>query len=207
MKTKTIPFDLELAKKIQAGEIEGRIKTREGGKARILCTDIKCDYPMAVVVTNESGAEDLRSNCLDGKYIGGEDVSAYDLFLEVPDEVPYNEPKESQFNLPYSIEQLDKLKKYTEQLMEVNQGVIDNLDNLVQDLKRICEPPEQKHEFKPFEQVLVRQSDNTEWRVALYSHFNPKENLHVTAWLSWYQCIPYEGNEHLVGTTDKPKEE
>ena len=29
MKTKTIPFDLETAKKIQAGEIEGRIRTDE----------------------------------------------------------------------------------------------------------------------------------------------------------------------------------
>lgn len=37
MKTKIIPFDLETAKKIQAGEIEGRIKTKTNKDVRIIC--------------------------------------------------------------------------------------------------------------------------------------------------------------------------
>ena len=69
------------------------------------------------------------------------------------------------------------------------------------------EVPDNEPQFKPFDKVLVRQSDKDAWRVALYSHFNSEENIHVTAWLNWYQCIPYAGNENLVGTTDKPKEE
>lgn len=71
----------------------------------------------------------------------------------------------------------------------------------------VLEVPDNEPQFKPFDKVLVRQSDKDEWRVALYSHFNAKENLHITAGLNWYQCIPYEGNEHLVGTTDKPNNE
>lgn len=40
MKTKIIPFDLETAKKIQDGKIEGRIRTKEGNlKARVICFD------------------------------------------------------------------------------------------------------------------------------------------------------------------------
>ena len=37
MKTKTIPFDLETAKKIQAGEIKGRIMTRDGVEIYKMC--------------------------------------------------------------------------------------------------------------------------------------------------------------------------
>ncbi len=54
MKTKIIPFDLELEKKIQAGEIEGKIKTRSGLKARIVCTDVKRNQPMIITTTQTS---------------------------------------------------------------------------------------------------------------------------------------------------------
>lgn len=36
MATKQIPFSLEMAKKIQAGEVKGIIKTRDGRIARFL---------------------------------------------------------------------------------------------------------------------------------------------------------------------------
>lgn len=61
-----------------------------------------------------------------------------------------------------------------------------------------------KQEFKPFDKVLIRDEDNQTWRVCLFSHY--REDLscpYVCVGCSAYkQCIPYEGNEYLLGTTD-----
>lgn len=63
-----------------------------------------------------------------------------------------------------------------------------------------------EHQFKPFEKVLVRDDECMKWRCALYSHFEPFGAYHyVTASNSAYaMCIPFGGNEHLVGTTKNP---
>lgn len=63
---------------------------------------------------------------------------------------------------------------------------------------------ERKYQFKPFDKVLVRDSDEQEWGCNLFSHID-EEGLYycVSSW--WFQCIPYEGNEHLLGTTNKPE--
>ena len=60
-------------------------------------------------------------------------------------------------------------------------------------------------QFKPFEKVLVRDSELNEWRCTFYSHFNSKEIYHhITVGSMYAMCIPFEGNEHLVGTTKNP---
>ena len=60
-------------------------------------------------------------------------------------------------------------------------------------------------QFKPFEKVLVRDSESEKWRCALYSHFNSKDIYHhITVSGAYVMCIPFEGNEHLVGTTKNP---
>ena len=60
-------------------------------------------------------------------------------------------------------------------------------------------------QFKPFEKVLVRDSELDEWRCTFYSHFNSKGiYIHITVSGSYVMCIPFEGNEHLVGTTKNP---
>lgn len=70
-------------------------------------------------------------------------------------------------------------------------------------------PKEEKPEpkFKPFDRVLVRNSDYWEWRCSWYSHQRPDEEYlyQCTCGVWWKQCIPYEGNEHLVGTNNKPE--
>ena len=64
-----------------------------------------------------------------------------------------------------------------------------------------------KHQFKPFDRVLVRNSEDSTWCAAKYSHFDSARNRHVMVCnASFLKCIPYEGNEHLVGT-DKSQEE
>ena len=59
--------------------------------------------------------------------------------------------------------------------------------------------------FKPFDNVLVRDTKEQVWVADLFSHAvnKPLERCSF-ACIGHYpnQCIPYEGNEHLLGTTD-----
>lgn len=60
----------------------------------------------------------------------------------------------------------------------------------------------QKSPFKPFEKVLVRDSESDKWRCAFYSHFEPNGIYHYGTTSGVYAiCIPFEGNENLLGTT------
>ena len=59
-----------------------------------------------------------------------------------------------------------------------------------------------KYQFKPFEKVLVRDSYEDEWRASFFSHIREGYAKYVTTGLVWKLCIPYEGNEHLLGTTN-----
>ena len=67
----------------------------------------------------------------------------------------------------------------------------------------------QEYEFKPFQQVLVRDEEKNEWVAAIFSHENKtlwyKYVYVCTSWIIWQYCIPFEGNEHLLGTTNKPQ--
>lgn len=56
-------------------------------------------------------------------------------------------------------------------------------------------------QFKPFEKVLVRDSYNDMWRASFFSHIKEDDGRYVTTCLTWKFCIPYIGNESLVGTT------
>lgn len=58
--------------------------------------------------------------------------------------------------------------------------------------------------FKPFEEVLVRYGNISEWSTGIFSHTvksNDKLYFMVNT-QHWEQCIPYKGNEHLRGTTN-----
>lgn len=67
-------------------------------------------------------------------------------------------------------------------------------------------PVEPKCPFKPFQKVLVR-CGNGIWGATFFSRCDNK-----SAWTyvgvdcnNWEQCIPYEGNEHLLGTNNNPE--
>lgn len=61
-----------------------------------------------------------------------------------------------------------------------------------------------KHQFKPFDKVLVRESCDDIWRIELFSHITNEKNYYKYACLSdiYAYCIPYEGNEDLLNTTN-----
>ena len=61
----------------------------------------------------------------------------------------------------------------------------------------------QETELKPFDNVLVRDRDDRKWGCDFFCHLGDKEGVFVCISSWWRQCIPYEGNEHLLGTTNK----
>ena len=63
-----------------------------------------------------------------------------------------------------------------------------------------------EHQFKPFEKVLVRDSYDDMWRASFFSHIKEDDGRYVTTCLTWRFCVPYEGNEHLLGTTNNVKD-
>lgn len=60
------------------------------------------------------------------------------------------------------------------------------------------------HQFKPFDRVLVRDRNDREWGCDFFSHI-AEDNRYICIYSWWKQCIPYEGNEHLLNTTNKPE--
>ena len=57
-----------------------------------------------------------------------------------------------------------------------------------------------KIELKPFDKVLVRDSKSDKWRANLFGYIG-KGRINCCVYANWVYCIPYEGNEHLLGTT------
>lgn len=75
-------------------------------------------------------------------------------------------------------------------------------------LKPAEAPKSEKYRFKSFEQVLVRDGNESDWSINLFSNklgasmsypFNCMDTV-------WGQCIPYAGHEHLLGTTNEPED-
>ena len=57
--------------------------------------------------------------------------------------------------------------------------------------------------LKPFDKVLVRNFNTGIWFNQFYMLYDGNEEYPFTCTYNcWKQCVPYEGNEHLLGTTD-----
>ena len=67
--------------------------------------------------------------------------------------------------------------------------------------KKIFVDLKPKVELKPFDKVLVRDNEDDIWEVSLFGY---KDELYYRCdnGIPWIQCIPYDGNEHLLGTTN-----
>lgn len=58
-----------------------------------------------------------------------------------------------------------------------------------------------KVELKPFDKVLVRDSKSDYWRANLFGYIG-RDGYYRCVYANWIFCIPYEGNESLLGTTN-----
>lgn len=60
---------------------------------------------------------------------------------------------------------------------------------------------QKKYDFKPFDQVLVRASNLGNWNLHLFARVREEEyKYECLGGLRYKECIPYQGNEHLLGT-------
>ena len=57
--------------------------------------------------------------------------------------------------------------------------------------------------FYPYDKVLVREFDIDPWKCDFFSHISP-QRMFVTTSGAYMQCIPYESNKKLVGTSRRP---
>lgn len=66
-----------------------------------------------------------------------------------------------------------------------------------------------EYELKPFDKVLVRDKNTKVWVTDIFEKYEDSisEFCYKCMTSLWKQCIPYEGNEHLLGTTESPQEE
>lgn len=90
----------------------------------------------------------------------------------------------------------EECKKFIEKIEGALKGKY-NPDTLqVEPVKSTCP-------FKPFDKVLVRDNDEGEWYANYFSHYKENNDCpYVCIDNSYIYCIPYEGNEHLLGTSE-----
>lgn len=69
-----------------------------------------------------------------------------------------------------------------------------------QEAYTIWEKSKKQSAIKPFDKVLVRDSASDKWRANLFGYIG-KDGYYCCVYANWIYCIPYEGNEHLLGTT------
>lgn len=74
-----------------------------------------------------------------------------------------------------------------------------------QEAYTIWEKSKKQSAIKPFDKVLVRDSASDKWRANLFGYIG-KDGYYCCVYANWIYCIPYEGNEHLLGTTKDVEE-
>lgn len=85
-----VPFEVELAKKITNGEVEGRIVTRGGRSARVICFDSKSiDLPIVALIEKEPVLEEFETYTLNGMWNGS--IDDLDLMLEIPEYMTFKD--------------------------------------------------------------------------------------------------------------------
>lgn len=84
-----VPFDVELAKKIQAGEVEGKIVTEDGRPAKIVYfSNVETNLYNVLYVVN--AGEDGECSYWAERNGSSEEETA-DLFLEIPEYMAFND--------------------------------------------------------------------------------------------------------------------
>lgn len=62
---------------------------------------------------------------------------------------------------------------------------------------------EKEYDFKPFDRVLVRNDVTHNWSCNLFSYkLNNTSFPYMCVGAAYRQCIPFKGNEHLLGTNN-----
>lgn len=101
-----------------------------------------------------------------------------------------------------SIENEHNDPQFTFKVVELSNDlyVVENIDNQKRKVEYVREDYFKKIKpLKPFDHVLVRDSIRDEWVCAIYSHYSTQKGRFICSGDIWIYCIPYDGNEELVG--------
>ena len=250
----TIPFEVEKAKKIQAGELPGKIVTHDGRNARIVCWDRKTEQKYKIVSLSDTGKFEFVSyndetgksdsptenklvlqvpewtqfkdgdvltcevDCGGGEYykwfsiLKGEvelmfDNINFNSYVSYCHETSYNA---GELTYDEHADSIDTIRLATE---EEKQKLIKRLQEEDTDkakgiLTRFFGIEEkQECEFEFLQPVLVRANPSYQWLYGNFTHMSGELHL-VSGGIGYKYCIPYnEHTKHLLGTTNKLKEQ
>lgn len=108
------------------------------------------------------------------------------------------------------VNEIDELRLATKEEKEIlfsalkEKGLVWN-----EETKKIgtIEQPKKKQVFKPFDKVLVRDFEDEKWGIDFFEKINDddEEFTFNCIFANWTFCIPYEGNEELLDTSNSPK--
>lgn len=88
--------------------------------------------------------------------------------------------------------------------IEYNSGTVSYADIKYQDEWELVSGKFDINILKPYKsKVLARDAENDEWKPCMWGIYDKGHNFpYVTTGLRYRYCIPYEGNEYLLGKTD-----
>ena len=233
MKTKLVDFDIEKARngaKVVAEYVD-KYFTRP---CRIVCYDAKGEFPIVALITDKCDSEErgyaFRLNGENNRYtlkieeevFENGDIIAFGNLGFPPIMAIFKGYWKNDINDPGLIYHVclhmgtvdyyngvlcnsDNLRLATE---EEKQKLFDALkkDGKQWNTERKCieELPRKTSVFKPFDKVLVRNGDIDTWGADIFLEYSNLEFQFRCFRCVWRQCIPYEGNESLLGTSNKP---
>ena len=204
---KRVPFDIELAKKIQSGEVEGRIVTNNDSDVTILCFNRKSvsSAPIVALIHYNSYDDHVHTYSETG-YISDIEERALDLYIELPEETPKHEFKVGDKVAFAGI--MGYLVKIDKNLVDIDTvicGIFHNVNISEIEFIDNSSTDKPKHEFKPFDKVLVRGNKEDMWEPRLFGRQLESGKYYCQDDIIYDECVLFDGNEHLVGTTNNPK--
>ena len=86
-----VPFEVELAKKITEKSVEGKIVTRNGESARIVCFDRKDEFRPIIALVHSGYIEIPNAFCVNGKIVNDDVLDTCDLMIEIPEYMTFKD--------------------------------------------------------------------------------------------------------------------
>ena len=110
---------------------------------------------------------------------------------------------EDKNKIVYYEEFLCTTERYSLEDKDIAQTYINTIEKRLDGNLETLEIEKPKCEFKTFDKVLRRNEKDDVWEADLFSHYREESQYPFRCiGFSRKYCIPYEGNEHLLGTTD-----
>lgn len=173
-----------------------------------LVPDIKPKFKVGDKIVHKENRNNpfVITDIINNRYKGG---TQYEILIEQQDNFELvTEPK---FKVGDRIKKKDIDDVYAVEIAKIVQSIYTFTNGNWQSVESVDKDYElvpSKFDIttlKPFDKVLVRDSDKEYWCINFFGFYNKiTEQFHCIGGtnIGWDKCIPYEGNEHLLGTTD-----